>query len=105
MTSDNPAGVNANTAALLAALMSTENAVRTQAEQSYEALPIDQKVPMLFGALTTQTSGIEARQLAAVMLRRLVTSEFEEFYPKLTPEQQAQFKQDLLAVLQQEPNK
>ena len=65
------------------------------------------KVPLLFVALTTEAAaaGEEGRQLAAVMLRRVVTSDFEDFFPKLPAEQQAQFKQDLLVVLQQEPNK
>ncbi len=49
--------------------------------------------------------GEEGRQLAAVMLRRLISSEFEAFFPKLPAEQQAQFKGQLLLVLQQEPNK
>ena len=53
------------------------------------------------------TSGIpeEGRQLAAVMLRRLLSSDFEEFFPKLPEEQKAQFKQELLNILQSEANR
>lgn len=62
---------------------------------------------MLFSALTTESASVgeEGRQLAAVMLRRCVTSDFEDFFPKFSVEQQAQFKAELLMVLQQEPNK
>ena len=53
------------------------------------------------------TSGVgdDGRQLAAVMLRRLLTSEFQEFFGKLPDEQKASFKQELLNMLQQEPNR
>ncbi len=105
-------------------------------QQSYEALSIAQKVNLLFSALTVSEAasavGEEGRQLAAVMLRRILSSDFDEFYPKVTtrqtnssqvihpadvltrvffsyaqlpPEQQAQFKSDLLVLIQQEPNK
>lgn len=94
-------------AALLAALMSTDNNVRSQAEQSYESLPCETKVQLLFSALATQSAGIaeEGRSLAAVMIRRVITAEFSEFFPKLSAEQQASFKSDLLVVLQQEPSR
>lgn len=39
------------------------------------------------------------------MLRRLLTSEFQEFFGKLPDEQKASFKQELLNMLQQEPNR
>ena len=62
---------------------------------------------LLFSALTTQSANIaeEGRSLAAVMIRRVITAEFSEFFPKLSAEQQASFKSDLLVVLQQEPSR
>ena len=44
---------------------------------------------LLFSALTTQSANIaeEGRSLAAVMIRRVITAEFSEFFPKLTAEQ------------------
>ncbi len=76
-------------------------------QQSLESLSIEQKVQMLFSALTVdrESVGEEGRQLAAVMLRRTISSDWEEFFPKLPPEAQTQFKSDLLVMLQQEPNK
>ena len=45
---------------------------------------------LLFSALTAQSGGVaeEGRSLAAVMIRRVITAEFSEFFPKLTAEQQ-----------------
>jgi hypothetical protein len=75
-------------------------------QQSYEALSTEQKATLLFGSLPG-SSGIpdDGRQLAAVMLRRLLTSEFQEFFGKLNDEQKGSFKQELLNMLQQEPNR
>jgi len=94
-----------NTIALLEALLSTDNTTRSQAEQAYDALPIEQKSTMLFSALPS-SSGVneEGRQLAAVMLRRLLSSDFTSFYSTLGIQQET-FKQDLLNLLQTEPNR
>jgi len=91
---------------LLEALQSTDNTVRSQAEQSYEALPLDQRAQLLFTSLPI-SSGIpdEGRQLAAVMLRRLISNDFTEFYDKLPDEQKSQFKTEMLNLLQSETNR
>ena len=46
----------------------------------------------------------QVRSMAAVLLRRLYTSNFEEFWPQFTPEQQVQLKEQMLLSIQQEPN-
>jgi hypothetical protein len=47
-------------------------------QQSYEALPTEQKATLLFSSLPSGSGiGDDGRQLAAVMLRRLLTSEFQ----------------------------
>ena len=65
-----------------------------------------EKTQLLFSSLPG-TSGIpdEGRQLAAVMLRRLLASEFNEFYNPLPEDQKAQFKAQVLTILQQETNR
>jgi len=96
----------ASPAQLFDALLSTDNNVRQQAEQNYEKLGVDQKAQLLFTSLPAG-SGIpdEGRQLAAVMLRRLLASEFNEFYDKLPEEQKVQFKGQMLTLLQAEANR
>lgn len=74
-------------------------------QKSYESLPLDQKANLLFAALTPGGEvPDEGRQLSAVMLRRLLSSEFTEFFKNLPEEQKSQFKAQLLTLLQNEPN-
>ena len=42
--------------------------------------------------------------MAAVLLRRLFTSTFEEFWPDFPPELQAQIREQMLVSVQQEEN-
>jgi len=42
--------------------------------------------------------------MAAVLLRRIYTSSFEEFWPQFPPESQAQLKERTLVSIQNEPN-
>jgi len=47
-------------------------------------VPTEQKVNILLGAISNTTEIAEdGRQLASVMLRRLFSSEFDEFYAKV----------------------
>lgn len=49
-------------------------------QEQYNNLPVDVKVTQLLTALHTNTLNEEARHMAAVVLRRLFASEFQEFY-------------------------
>ena len=42
--------------------------------------------------------------MAAVLLRRLFTSTFEEFWPEVAPDLQQQVKDEMLRAVQQEEN-
>lgn len=53
----------------------------------------------LLSALHNTSLGEEARQISAVLLRRLFTNEFMEFYPKLPPESQTQLKEQILLAV------
>jgi len=91
---------------LLQALLSTDNDTRSKAEESYEALPVEQRVSLLLGAIGNQAEiPEEGRSLGAVMLRRLFSSEFEEFFAKLPEEQKAALKAQIIVSVQQEPSK
>ena len=55
------------------------------------ALPIEQKVTVLLGAVSNVAEiPEEGRSLAAVMLRRLFSSEFEDFFSKVSGNLSAQ---------------
>ena len=59
--------------------------IRVFFQESYEALPIEQKVNILLGAISNVAEiPEEGRQLSAVMLRRLFSSEFDEFFGKVS---------------------
>jgi len=48
--------------------------------------------------------GMQVRSMAAVLLRRIYTSSFEEFWPQFPPESQAQLKERTIVSIQSEPN-
>lgn len=89
---------------ILTSLLSTDNNVRQTAEETYQALPLETKVSYLFNAVQNQAGDIDEKQVAAVMLRRLMANEFMEFYSPLSPENQKQFKDNLLLSVNNEKN-
>ena len=53
-------------------------------------MPVEQKVTLLLGAVSNAAEiPEEGRSLAAVMLRRLFSSEFEEFFSKVSKVKEA----------------
>ncbi|XP_055850061.1 importin-5 [Episyrphus balteatus] len=87
---------------LLNSLLATDNEVRQQAEEAYNNLPRNVKVTHLLAALHNGQMGEEARLMAAVVLRRLFTSDFLEFYKELPQEAQGQLLQQILLAVQQD---
>lgn len=65
-------------------------------------MPIESKVTHLLAAVHNAAIGEEARQMSAVLLRRLFANEFQDFYPKLPAEAQTQLKEQIILVVQQE---
>ena len=64
------------------------------------------QVSLLLGAIGNQAEvPEEGRSLSAVMLRRLFSSEFEEFFAKLPDEQKTALKAQIIVSVQQEPSK
>ncbi|XP_037944288.1 importin-5-like [Teleopsis dalmanni] len=68
---------------LLSSLLSTDNDVRQQAEDAYNELPRAVKVTHLLGSIHNGQQAEDHRQMAAVLLRRLFTSEFLDFYKEV----------------------
>uniref|UniRef100_A0A3B3DDR7 Karyopherin (importin) beta 3 n=1 Tax=Oryzias melastigma TaxID=30732 RepID=A0A3B3DDR7_ORYME len=87
---------------LLGNLMSSDNNVRKQAEETYDNIPGQSKISFLLHAIRDASAAEEVRQMAAVLLRRLLSSSFEEIYPGLTLEMQTAVKTELLSSIQQE---
>ncbi|XP_070711530.1 importin-5 [Pempheris klunzingeri] len=87
---------------LLGNLMSPDNTVRKQAEETYDTIPGQNKITFLLQAVRDASAAEEVKQMAAVLLRRLLSSSFEEIYPGLTLEMQTAIKTELLTSIQQE---
>ncbi|XP_077987293.1 importin-5-like [Glandiceps talaboti] len=87
---------------LLSNLMSPDNDIRKQGETTYGALPFPNKLGYLLQSLKNKETLVEVRQMAAVLIRRLVGASFDEFFPTMPPESQNACKQELLTGIQQE---
>uniref|UniRef100_A0A8D3E823 TOG domain-containing protein n=1 Tax=Scophthalmus maximus TaxID=52904 RepID=A0A8D3E823_SCOMX len=82
--------------------MSPDNTVRKQSEETYDTIPGQSKITFLLQAVRDASAAEEVKQMAAVLLRRLLSSSFEEIYPGLTVEMQTAIKTELLSSIQQE---
>jgi len=84
--------------------MSPDNESRVKAEETYDSVPAVTKIPLLITTMTNSGNGIapEVRSMAAVLLRRIYTSNFDEFWPLFPPESQAALKTQMLLSIQQE---
>ncbi|XP_055308720.1 importin-5-like isoform X4 [Sitodiplosis mosellana] len=87
---------------ILNSLLSVNNASRQSAEEKYNKLAVNVKVTHLLNALQTNTLEEEVRRKAAVILRQLFASEFQEFYRPLRTKQQAAFRDRILLAIQQD---
>uniref|UniRef100_A0A3B5MRZ7 Uncharacterized protein n=1 Tax=Xiphophorus couchianus TaxID=32473 RepID=A0A3B5MRZ7_9TELE len=87
---------------LLGNLMNADNNVRKQSEETYDNIPGQNKITFLLQAIRDASAAEEVRQMAAVLLRRLLSSSFEEIYPGLTLAMQTAIKTELLSSIQQE---
>jgi len=96
------AGEQAQFDGLLQNLLNTDNKIRMEAEETYEGVPATTKIPFLINTMTNVGCQLEVRSMAAVLLRRIYTSSFEEFWPLFPPEAQAQLKERTLLSIQNE---
>uniref|UniRef100_A0A8D0CGQ1 Karyopherin (importin) beta 3 n=1 Tax=Scleropages formosus TaxID=113540 RepID=A0A8D0CGQ1_SCLFO len=87
---------------LLGNLMSPDNSVRKQSEEMYDNISGQTKITFLLQAVRDASAAEEVRQMAAVLLRRLLSSSFDETYPHLSPDMQTAIKTELLVGIQTE---
>uniref|UniRef100_A0A286XZM1 Importin 5 n=1 Tax=Cavia porcellus TaxID=10141 RepID=A0A286XZM1_CAVPO len=79
-----------------------DNVVQKQAEETYENIPGQSKITFLLQAIRNTTAAEEARRMATVLLRRLLSSAFDEVYPTLPLDVQTAIKSELLMIIQME---
>uniref|UniRef100_A0A8C7Y6C8 Karyopherin (importin) beta 3 n=1 Tax=Oryzias sinensis TaxID=183150 RepID=A0A8C7Y6C8_9TELE len=69
-------------------------------QETYDNIPGQNKISFLLHAIRDASAAEEVRQMAAVLLRRLLSSSFEEIYPGLTLEMQTAVKTELQLALE-----
>jgi len=84
---------------LLNQLNSDDNAARSQAESQYASLDATQKLQLLIPAAGNATLPDAVRALAAVLLRRTFTGQWDESWMVLNRELQGQLKSSLIQLL------
>ncbi|GIX94542.1 importin-5 [Caerostris extrusa] len=99
---DNPASKNFRF--ILTNLLSTDNDVRAKAELLYDEVQATDKFFFLLSILGDNSVQLEIAELSAVLLRRLISAEFEQTFSKLEPNVQNEFKNQLLLRLQEDKN-
>ncbi|GMR32385.1 hypothetical protein PMAYCL1PPCAC_02580 [Pristionchus mayeri] len=87
---------------LLTAMLSTDNEQRAAAEKQYEEIPQEQKPSLLFQIYRLPGVAEEHRSLALVLLRRLLSNNWEEIVPNWGNENLTQFCNELIAAAQTE---
>ncbi|KAM8860614.1 importin-5-like [Synchiropus picturatus] len=87
---------------LLSDLMSPDNDRRKHAEDNYDPLPYEAKIMFLLQAIGDTCSSEATRQMAALLLRRQLSSCFRDVYPNLSAEVQKSIKTALLTCIQHE---
>ncbi|KAL3083321.1 hypothetical protein niasHS_011123 [Heterodera schachtii] len=83
---------------LLIGMMNSENEIRSEAEKQYETIALKDKGPLLFKHYLTSSADVESRSLALVLLRRLLSNSYEEFFTE-TQIQKDQFHNEFIVCI------
>ncbi|KAL1450070.1 hypothetical protein WDU94_002525 [Cyamophila willieti] len=84
---------------VIQALLSTDNDIRKQAEETYATLPAESKIVFLMNIIQDTGKSIEERQMSAVLLRKIFSTDFIEIYTK-SPKNQNNLKSQIILLLQ-----
>lgn len=68
-------------------------------QETYSNIPIENRVSYLLQSIHNVSLSEEARQMSAVLLRRLFANDFMDFFPKLPTESQTQLKEQILLAI------
>lgn len=84
---------------ILAGVMLPDNEQRKEAETQYENIPILNRMSYLLNVLSIEENEPNLHQQSAILLRRIITANFEESYNALSPDQQNEFKKHILSCI------
>lgn len=83
-------------------LLNYNKIIRSLSQEAYSNIPIEAKVSYLLASIHNVSLVYDARQMSAVLLRRLFSTEFSDFYDKLTEPQKKELKEQILLAIQQD---
>ncbi|KAI1730971.1 HEAT-like repeat domain-containing protein [Ditylenchus destructor] len=81
---------------LIAGMLSPDNDSRSAAEKSYEQIDLGQRGTLLFSHYMGATAGVESRSMSLVLLRRILSSSYDEFWGAVGKENKEQFHTQVL---------
>lgn len=87
---------------ILSGLTSVDNELRTKAEAEYEEFSPTDRFALLMEVIVAQNGNDEIRQLSAVLIRRIITSSYDEAVAPLAPEMQQNIRDQLLQIMRLE---
>uniref|UniRef100_A0A914HGN0 TOG domain-containing protein n=1 Tax=Globodera rostochiensis TaxID=31243 RepID=A0A914HGN0_GLORO len=83
---------------LLIGMMNSENEIRSEAEKQYEKIALKDRGPLLFNHYLNPSADVESRSLSLVLLRRLLSLSYEEFFME-TQIQKDQFHTEFIRCM------
>uniref|UniRef100_A0A915D2E4 TOG domain-containing protein n=1 Tax=Ditylenchus dipsaci TaxID=166011 RepID=A0A915D2E4_9BILA len=84
---------------LVAGMLSAENETRSAAEKNYEQIQLGAKGTLLFNLYINGAANVESRSLALVLLRRIFSSSYEEFWTEVGADSKEQFHSQVLKCM------
>ncbi|KAI6241894.1 Importin-5 [Aphelenchoides fujianensis] len=81
---------------------STDNAARSAAEATYNAIPMKQRAELLLQCYVDASINNEIRSAALLLFRRLLSADYEEFWNAVGHEAKAHFYEQFIAYASQE---
>ncbi|VDK72111.1 unnamed protein product [Litomosoides sigmodontis] len=89
---------------LITRMLFPENDARKEAEKQYDQIELVPKAQFLFQLFMDQNAGVEARSLCLVLMRRILSNQWDELWPAWSVENQRQFCEQLLKSATEEQN-
>lgn len=90
--------------ALMKKMMCPDNDARVEAEKQYDTIALPNKSQLLFQLYLNTTVDLETRSMCLVLLRRILSSTWDELWPAWSKETQEQFCEQLLKSASEEEN-
>lgn len=74
-------------------------------QAAYDGIDVHSKPVFLLQCLNVSGCDAVVKEMASVLLRKLFLNDFEEFYPKMSPELQEQLRSQVLLCIQNESSR